>query len=43
MPPPLAGLYADVVAAFYTTFLTLDPVLAFDAAAGARPQCRRLP
>jgi hypothetical protein len=48
MMPPLAGLYADAIAALYTAFLTLDPVLSLDTAASldttvsARPQ-RLLP
>jgi hypothetical protein len=43
MTPPLSGLDADVIAALYTAFLTLDPVLGLDAAAsldataGAQP------
>jgi hypothetical protein len=43
MMPPLAGLYADAIAALYTAFLALDPVLGLDTAADARLQCRRLP
>jgi hypothetical protein len=44
MMPTLAGLYADVDAALYTAFLTLDPVLglyaaaSLDATTGARPR-----
>jgi hypothetical protein len=30
--PPLASLYADAVAALYTAFLALDPLLSLDAA-----------
>jgi hypothetical protein len=37
MTPPVGSLYADadvdIIAALYTTFLALDPVLSLDAAA----------
>jgi hypothetical protein len=47
--PPLASLYADAIAALYTAFLALDPVLGLDSAAtldtaaDARPRRCHLP